>query len=456
MHRKLYILLFFLITGVFSYAQNCHVVSVAYNPNAPLLWSPDSSMYVVNQQDTAGVFQLYIGTKHSSTLTCISDVGPQHWYRPWYELNKLQVRWDPSGKYLVCGVEKEFYNELLYTPYSLRLDWLESGVWMNIWAVTPDGKKWYELDSTIHGFTGVAFTPDGKKGAWAQMLDTSETNESFGVWWLELSTYDTTGGPHFSSTLNITPPGAKWVEPGDFSPINGNLLLFNSDIGLKDPQGQDQYILDISTGKVTNLTKSPKVWDEHGVFSPDGKKVLLMSSYPYRYDTNTYHTLSLKTEFILIDPDTIKGPYSGVEQLTHYDTTGYVESDSGIAATGFFTPDGIKIYAQSLLAPRYANWIITFDGPCGDSVMSVDEINDPDGFTLYPDPANNYIAVKWENNNRKTEYSIYNVMGEKIMDDYSNNSSSFRININNYPEGIYFIWITDGLNTISRKFIITR
>ena len=46
----------------------------------------------------------------------------------------------------------------------------------------------------------------------------------------------------------------------------------------------DQYILNIKTGKLANLTNSLEFWYEHGVFSPDGKQVLFISSYPYRND----------------------------------------------------------------------------------------------------------------------------------------------------------------------------
>lgn len=45
-------------------------------------------------------------------------------------------------------------------------------------------------------------------------------------------------------------------------------------------EGQDQYILDVFSGQITNLTNSPNIWDEHGVFSPDGEKILFMTSYP--------------------------------------------------------------------------------------------------------------------------------------------------------------------------------
>jgi Tol biopolymer transport system component len=343
----------------------CDVVQVLHDPNPPVYWSPDKSKFMVNKQDTAGIFQIYVGNAGDTTLTNISSAHTNGnccgLFRHWKTRNKLQVQWHPSGNYIVCVVEKEFYPELLYTPYSLLLGWLQSGIWMDVWAVTPNGSNWYHLATTEHGVTGPAFTPDGSKAAWAEALNGSNLAvDIFGKWKLQLSNFTVSNGtPSFSSTNDISPQGARWLEPGGFSP-DGRSLLLSSDIGMINAEGQDQYILDIITGQVTNLNNSPMIWDEHGVFSPDGKKILFMSSYPYRADTNSYHTLSIKTEFMLMNKDG-----SGLQQLTHFRTPGYPESSPGIAAIGFWTPDGTTIYAKTLVFPDFDNWIIKFKGNCG-------------------------------------------------------------------------------------------
>jgi Tol biopolymer transport system component len=76
---------------------------------------------------------------------------------------------------------------------------------------------------------------------------------------------------------DITPAGAKWVEAGNFSP-DGKHLLLSADIGIDDARGQDQWSMDIETGVLQNLTNMPKVWDEHGLYSPSGRKISFMSS----------------------------------------------------------------------------------------------------------------------------------------------------------------------------------
>src|SRR5207249_3282255 len=126
----------------------------------------------------------------------------------------------------------------------------------------------YCLASTVNGLTGPAFTPGGNKCAWAEALDTGNIFiNKFGSWRLMLSDFTVNAGvPSFTTTTNINPPGSVWVEPGNFSP-DGHSLLISSDIGIANAEGQDQFILDINNGNVVNLTNSPMVWDEHGVFS---------------------------------------------------------------------------------------------------------------------------------------------------------------------------------------------
>jgi hypothetical protein len=347
----------------------CTVIEVVKTNTEPLCWNKDSTMFLVNKKDSAGTYQIFVGSKADKTLRCISWKGPESKIKPWNKRNKMQVLWHPSGEWIICAVEKEKFQEewLRKTKSGRKLleGWLQCGLWMDIYAVRPDGSQWDLLAVTRNGMTGPAFTPDGKKGVWAEALDSANMfKDKFGRWRLMLSEFavDEQGHAKFTSTTNINPKGAVWIEPGNFSP-DGKTVLLSADIGLTDARGQDQYTLNIETGEVKNLTNSPKVWDEHGVFSPDGKKILFMSSYPYRDKKNAHKIYAIKTEFMLMNADG-----TGLQQLTHFRTKkGYPESNSGIAAVGFFSADGRTIYCQTLIFPAYENFIIRFKGPCGNT-----------------------------------------------------------------------------------------
>src|SRR5262249_46285575 len=189
------------------------------------------------------------------------------------------------------------------------------------------------------------FTPDGKTAVWAEIVDGNVFANAFGIWKLYIADFvvDAEGTPSLVNKRDITPAGAKWVEPGNFAP-DGRHILLSTDIGLSDAKGQDQWSLDVFSGKLTQLTNTPTVWDEHGVYSPDGRKIVFMSSHPYRNDPDNYKVAHLHTEFMLMNADG-----SELQQLTHFNLPGYPESQRHtVAASAYFTHDGTRLIANTM------------------------------------------------------------------------------------------------------------
>jgi Tol biopolymer transport system component len=124
----------------------------------------------------------------------------------------------------------------------------------------------------------------------------------------------------------------------------------------------DQYILNISTGALVNLTNTPTVWDEHGRFSPGGERIAFMSAYPYREDRSSSQVLTIRTEFMLMNRDG-----SGLTQLTHFFEWGYPEFSpfNGIAANPEWHPSGRSLSLRRLTFPDYEDWTLAFTGACG-------------------------------------------------------------------------------------------
>jgi len=337
--------------------------------------SPDGTQYLINKKDSGGIYQLYVGSASGGNPVCISCTSRPN--SPAVNRHKLQAQWHPSGKWIVLAGERDDYDKPLLSTPDLIEGWVQSGLWVNIFMVRPDGSQWYRLSNfgrdkgeRADGFTGVAFTPDGTRGVWAQIVDGNIFEALFGRWELIVADLrqDGNGAPYFTNHRNITPAGAKWVEPGNFAP-DGKSLLITADIGLKDPQGMDQFILNVDTGEVRNVTNTPDIWDEHGVFSPNGRKIFFMSSYPFRENHLFSTLLFLKTEFMLMDRDG-----SNLQQLTYFNSQGHVESNApgrgSVAAIGGFHPDGRAISALNLFFPGYETWRIDFAGYCGQDVRT--------------------------------------------------------------------------------------
>lgn len=330
------------------------------------MYAPDRSRFLVNKEDDKGVHQIYIGKDGSSALACITCVQRPGGPKP--ERLKMAPNWHPSGKWIFVPVERDQYSTPPVLGWSRGFveGMLHSGLWTNMWAVSPDGEHWHKLTDfksnvrgTADGFTGPVMTPDGRKAVWSQIVDGNVLVYTFGRWELILADYEEKNGvPNFINRRDVTPAGMHWNEPGSFHP-DGHSLLFSGSTE-KDARGMDQYILDIRTNKLTNLTNSPTVWDEHGRFSPDGKKIIFMSAHPYRADPNSSKVLSIRTDFMLMNADG-----SGLTQLTHFKEPGYPESSEGIAASPDWNPDGRSANLRQLFFPKYQYWDVVFQGACG-------------------------------------------------------------------------------------------
>jgi hypothetical protein len=82
-----------------------------------------------------------------------------------------------------------------------------------------------------------------------------------------------------------------------------------------------------------------------------------MSSHPHQDDPKAGKTLSLKTEFMLMNSDG-----TGLQQLTHFNQPGYLESSKrgSVAANGVWSLDGKSVEVLNLFFPEYETWTIQF------------------------------------------------------------------------------------------------
>jgi len=333
---------------------------------APPVYSPDRNRYLAKKEDKNGIAQIYVGKTGSAELTCLTCEQRPGGPKP--QRFKVMPAWHPSGKWIFLGSERDSYHKPPVLGWNRKFveGEIESGMWIDMYAVTPDGSRWSRLTDFTGdkgnpaGYTGPGFTSDGKKAIWSQIADANIlVYWPFGRWELILADLEEVDGmPRLVNLKNITPKGMNWNEAAGFLADDESVPLSGSTE--KDAQGMDQYILNVRTGELTNLTKTPAIWDEHGVFSPDGEKMIFMSAYPYRADPKSSAFMSLKTEFMLINKDG-----SDLRQLTHFQTPGYPEYGHGIAAVPLWAADGRSAILASLVFPDYEYWEIVFAGACG-------------------------------------------------------------------------------------------
>jgi Tol biopolymer transport system component len=341
------------------------VLSLTLSANQGLqVWSPDGRRFLLNREDANGIAQVYLGDTAGSPVVCLTDVQRTGGPKP--GRFKMQPHWHPSGDWIFVAVERDEYT--VPWPFTNDRNFIEGqlqcGIWTDMWAMSSDGLRWRRL-SDFHsgtpgvadGYTGPAVSPDGRTLVWSQVIDGNIlAYYPFGRWQLiRADCALDAGGPVLSNQRDITPTGMNWNEPGNFHPDGRTLLITGST--LADAQGQDQYLVDVFDGRLTNLTNSPTVWDEHGVFSPDGGSIIWMSSWPYRADPNSGKILTIRTDFMRMRADG-----TGQVQLTHFLEPGFPESSPshGIAACAEWSRDGKSAQLSRLIFPDYEYWDIVF------------------------------------------------------------------------------------------------
>lgn len=350
---------------------DCQVASIQKLPTTYENYStlPGSRLTVITKQDSKGIYQLYTieGDHAPVCISCAPVPGG-----PRVDRNKMMASQHPSGHWIFVGVEEDAH-QLKWLPQSWQIGLMQTGKWLNMWLTTPKGDRWYQMTNysdapgSAQGYVGPVCTSDGKTVAWTELVDGNILRNLFGIWKLYTANFDVRGGiPSFVNKHDISPSGARWLEVGNFAPDDRRVLL-STDLGLpepRNPEGQDQWSVDIYSGRLQRLTNTPRVWDEHGVYSPNGRKVTFMSSYPYHLsDPNSYHTLTLRTEIMLMNSDG-----SALQQLTHFNEPGYPESQTGntVAAGGMFQEDGSLFI--SVMSPNFGktNWQMRLrGGRCG-------------------------------------------------------------------------------------------
>jgi Tol biopolymer transport system component len=281
--------------------------------------------------------------------------------------------WHPTGRYVVFVAEKD---ERLHasdahiggsagcTP--------GAGAHCDLWVAdlrdtsftrltTLPTKKNLPDPTKISGVLHPHFSHDGKKLLWSEMTDFagSGARGTFGLWRLNVSDFVTTGGtPFLANTARYEPGGAlgpfSFIETHGFSPDDSTVIYCaNAQAGQQDVY-IDIYTFNLFSRRLRRLTDEADVWDEHAHISPDGRRVVWMSSAGYPVAPSTYEQ-SLKTEYWMMDIDG-----SNKTRLTFFNDP--ASSDARVAQGGRAIASD---FAWGTLADRFLDYIQVIDSAGG-------------------------------------------------------------------------------------------
>jgi endonuclease I len=73
---------------------------------------------------------------------------------------------------------------------------------------------------------------------------------------------------------------------------------------------------------------------------------------------------------------------------------------------------------------------------------------------IFPNPAKEEINIELENGNSLQSIIVYNLIGEKVLDNDDVNGSFYTFKVNNLPKGVYFLQVDCLNNSFVQKIII--
>jgi len=219
-----------------------------------------------DQRGDDGYFDVYTIKPDGSEKTCITCMRA--------EVSRLHTgnpAWHPNGKYLVFQVQAKdtFLGDEFSTP--------GKGVNNELWLTDAHGEKFWQLtDISSRKYFGVLhphFSHDGRMLLWSEY---QRPGGILGIWSLMLADFSLEGStPRIANIRTFTPgDNPRFYESHGFTKDDeGILYTANSDLDQSE-LGLDIYVLKLQTQEVTNLTNTPREWDEHAQLSPDGKRIV--------------------------------------------------------------------------------------------------------------------------------------------------------------------------------------
>ena len=331
-------------------------------------WSPKGDSIVFNDKDAQGVYQLYTSKPDGRSKKCITCAKTAD--GPAVDRHKGFPAYHPSGKYIVAQVEIAIHlaPKMVTEP--------GSGINNQLWALTPDGKQWYQLTNysgfNFHGVLYPRFSHNGKQLLWSTRLGKATNSDRFfGQWQLNIADFVEQPTPHLENVRQLQPGGASFYEPHGFSPDDTS-IIFTADIGGANAFDLNIFRMNLKTQQVINVTKTTNDWNEHAEFSGNGKRIAYMSSRKSKtYNRKTWQKFS--TEEYLMNSDG-----SAIVQLTNFNVPGHTEfsTERSVVASNTWSPDGSQITLEQIFSDKYDKsdlvkdrklWVLTFAGACGNS-----------------------------------------------------------------------------------------
>ena len=294
-------------------------------------WSHSgNNLIAFDKKGEDGYYDIYTMNSDGSDEKCLTCNHPDLPNK-----NIGQPAWHPTGKYIVMQVEKKNHKKV----HSLRTN-PGSGHFNDIWLLnvrTGDATLLFEVpNDKNHGILHPHFSNNGTKLSWSEMYEEPNIfikDKVFGYWKLKVADFVIKSGmPELKNIREFQPGDSAFYENHGFS-ADGTKLIFSSNFkkGIQVLQRNDIYVMELGDKSVIQLTNES--YNEHAIYSPDGKKIVWMSNKD---------NINRGTDYWIMNSDG-----SGKQRLTYFNKPGHSHYKGKKITTADFSwsPEGKRIAA---------------------------------------------------------------------------------------------------------------
>lgn len=112
----------------------------------------------------------------------------------------------------------------------------------------------------------------------------------------------------------------------------------------------------------------------------------------------------------------------------------------------------LKVYVYDIKYPSNGETIIW----TVNSITGINELNTSLRFSMFPNPASEYLNIQGDNINLKgASISLYNTLGKEVMHSICS-ANSFKLDLTSFNEGIYFVRVNTQEGYATRKIIVSK
>jgi len=288
--------------------------------------------------DDSNHFQTWVMNPDGSGAHCLSNQNQQL-----AALDNGNPAWHPSGNYIVLQAS-DMPAVPMATTNPARFKRVTSpgmGFDNDLWLLSPNGTLASQLTHLAkrQGVLHPHFAHRSNLLLWSEM-ETAMPQK----WVMRLAKFAVgDNGPELSDIQTLDPLGNAFYETHCFSP-DDRYILFSTTKEPGDFQHMTIVRMELATGKTVTLTDPALAqWNEHAQYSPDGSRIVWMSSAGIDQDLTQATKGLVKTDYWIMNADG-----SNKRRLTYFNEPGAPEyrPSKNIASDLSWSPDGKSIVAD--------------------------------------------------------------------------------------------------------------